>query len=82
MTAQKWVTLRGLLTFLRTQGVFVTPRQVDFAISAGHLPEPPRSTSGQRVWGPEESSLTLAFFSEKKTRKTTSQERRVPGVRS
>ena len=56
------MTLRGLRSLLQAERLRVTPRRIDYAILAGHLPEPSRSTSGQRVWEPREAARVLAYF--------------------
>ena len=55
----------ALVRYLRGLGLHVTERALEFALRSGHLPEPPRLTSGQRLWEPEDVVRTEAYFRER-----------------
>lgn len=60
------LTLSGLKRYMLSSRVRVSARQISFAIEAGHLPEPARTTSGQRIWTPQEAALVLAYFQQRR----------------
>jgi len=55
----------ALVRRLRAIGFLATERQLDHHIRSGHLPEPPRTTSGHRVWAPQDVAVVEAFYRER-----------------
>ena len=55
----------ALVRHLHAKGIPATERQIDFHIRNGHLPEPPRNTSGHRVWSSVAVAVVETFFQEK-----------------
>ena len=58
----------ALLRHLRGLGLRVSERNLDYRLREGTLPEPPRTTSGQRAWEPEDVARAEAFFRERGVR--------------
>lgn len=55
----------ALVRYLRSLGLRVTERALEFALRSGHLPEPPRLTSGQRLWAAADIVRAETFFRER-----------------
>lgn len=51
-----------VLKHLRLQGLSVSERRLDFALRAGHLPEPSTRICGVRVWTDSDVEAVVAYF--------------------